>query len=100
MASQSSAAQSRAGEDKTRQRDVLPKHDLVVPCSRGSRYASRCSSVPKRPMISMLPVSGAELLMASAQNRHLQGRKGGRAKERGQRIEDGGGSRIETQCQM
>jgi hypothetical protein len=34
---QSTARSDTAGQNRTIKMDVLPKHDLVTPCSRGSR---------------------------------------------------------------
>ena len=53
----------------------LPKHERVSPCSRDRSQSSLCSCVPNFPIISIFPVSGAEQLIASAQNRHLKERE-------------------------
>ena len=44
---------------------VIANADRICPSSSGRSHASFCSAVPNRCSISMLPVSGAEQLIAS-----------------------------------
>ncbi len=44
---------------------VMAKHERISPASSGCSQRSFCSAVPNMVRISMLPVSGAEQLVAS-----------------------------------
>jgi hypothetical protein len=44
---------------------VIANADRISPSSSGASHRSRCSGVPNRCRISMLPVSGAAQLIAS-----------------------------------
>ena len=45
---------------------VIAKHDLISPLRSGTSHRLCCGASPQRASTSMLPVSGAEQLKASA----------------------------------
>src|SRR3954452_22221968 len=56
-----------ASEDATHG-SVIAKHERISPSSNGRSHCSFCNAVPNWLRISMLPVSGAEQLVASLSN--------------------------------